>query len=242
MSACSSSASADCISSSSIRAAAVKRSLENSRPITAAICATLRLGATRSSRSISASLSVSGTLSGAGCSVRPDVSCKGALKVLLVSSSMYSGTPSAFSIIWSTNCCGMLPPFSRSRIIAFTSVCDNRVSECVVMFACASHAGRNSGRHDIMSNTRAWPIRLMTSSSSSSVEASSQCASSKTQSVGRCKEKARRTSTSVLIVLFFICCAVSSDSSRLVSVEMDNNLAISRSGSLEPLFDCGRYA
>ena len=139
---------------------------------------------------------------------------KGALNVLLVSSSMNSGTPSAFSIIWSTSCCGMLPPLKRSRIIVFTSVCDNRVSECVVMFACASHEGRNSGRHDTMSNTRAWPIRLMISSSSSSVDASSQCASSKMQSVGRCKENARSTSTSVLIVLFFICCGVSSDSSR----------------------------
>ena len=55
----------------------------------------------------------------------------------------------------------------------------------VVVFVWAIHAGRNSGRHDTMSNTRAWSMRLMISSSSSSVDGSSQCASSKMQSVGR---------------------------------------------------------
>ena len=39
--------------------------------MTAAICASLRLGATRSRRSINASLSVSGTLSNAGCAAAP---------------------------------------------------------------------------------------------------------------------------------------------------------------------------
>ena len=87
--------------------------------------------------------------------------------MLLVSSSMKSGTPSAFSMIWSSSGWGMFLPLKRSRIIALTSACDNRVSECMVVFAWLIHVGRNSGRHDTTSNTRAWSIRLMISSISS---------------------------------------------------------------------------
>ena len=110
--------------------------------MTAATCASLRPFGTRSTRSINASCNVSGTLAApicAGCS-KPlfcGATCRGALMMLVVSSSMNSGTPSAFSIIASKVCCARLPSLRSSLIIFVTSLRDKRVSECNVTLAWA---------------------------------------------------------------------------------------------------------
>ena len=153
------------------------------------------LGATRSSRSINASLSVSGNLEQCGLrralgEILPEF-VKAHLNMPFVSSSMNSGTPSVFWIIWSISRRGTLPPLNRSRIMFFTSVCDNRVSECMVTVGDRPDVGRNSGRHDTISSTRAWSIRLIISALA--VEVSRDLASAhplKTQTVGRCNANA----------------------------------------------------
>ena len=84
----------------------------------------------------------------------------------------------------------------------------------MVMFAWASHVGAELGptRHNKQHASVADPADHQFKQLE--CRWSSQCASSKMQSVGRCEENASSMSTSVLIVLFFICCGVRPDSSR----------------------------
>ena len=174
-------------SASGLRATAASRACENSRPITAPICATSLAGPSRSSRAISDACKLAGTASAgdgtaaAACSAVPSLS---ASSTALVISSTNRGMPSVRSMMSFRMLAGNdLLPVTPS-IMAAMSRSPRRLMATNVTYGRPIQGGSNSGRNVTSRSTRWLATRSTARPNDSKLVGSDQWTSSTIISTG----------------------------------------------------------
>jgi hypothetical protein len=170
---------------------------ENSRPITAAICATPFASPRRSSRAMSESCRVSGIVLDAPSAFVPDDSSTS--RTICASSSTKSGIPSAREMSCDTVSPGSAVRTRRWPSILVTSSRDRRGSASTDNGGRTRHGISNSGRLVRSINVRAVAIRSIKCPRTSMVEGSHQCKSSMSSKTGCWRPRTSTHSTSISI-------------------------------------------
>ena len=184
-------------------AIAFNSSSENSRPITAAICATAFTGASWSKRAINESCNVSGTSNVDCVPDRPSFDPPPRSSTAFVISSTKSGTPSVLSKIWSMASSGKTLLSDRLRTIEDTCPRSSRPIVTDVTCGCWAQGNVRSGRCNRITNIRQSRTLSRTRSSSFSEVWSAQCTSSNTTSAGCCAVWAFSRASTAPNVWFF---------------------------------------